>query len=443
MVMFRAALFGFLTINVCIGYAGDKDFFAARRHALMDRIGESVAVLQGLPDSRAYEPFRQDNNFYYLTGVATPDAMLLLDGNKRQSILFLPPRDRENERWENPLLYASRQARDTTGVDKVMELSEFGDELKKRLQGSSGVYTPFTPYETAATSRDRSMKHDSERMRSVWDGRKSRESAFRDKLKEAVQSLTIKDLSPVLDEMRRLKDAMEIERLRTAGRIGALGLKEAIRSAKPGMYEYQLAALAKFVYLWHGASGEAFFPIVGSGPNSCVVHYYRNQRRMEPGDIVVMDFGPDFRYYVSDITRTFPVSGKFSREQALVYGIVLQAQKAALDAVRTGATFEDVENAARGVLARSGYEKYLTHAVSHYVGMAVHDVGDPAPFEPGVVIAVEPGVYIQDKDLGVRIEDTVLVTEKGFEILTGDAPKEIADIENLMASRSVSIAVDD
>ena len=443
MVMFRAALFGFLTINVCIGYAGDKDFFAARRHALMDRIGESVAVLQGLPDSRAYEPFRQDNNFYYLTGVATPDAMLLLDGNKRQSILFLPPRDRENERWENPLLYASRQARDTTGVDKVMELSEFGDELKKRLQGSSGVYTPFTPYETAATSRDRSMKHDSERMRSVWDGRKSRESAFRDKLKEAVRSLTIKDLSPVLDEMRRLKDAMEIERLRTAGRIGALGLKEAIRSAKPGMYEYQLAALAKFVYLWHGASGEAFFPIVGSGPNSCVVHYYRNQRRMEPGDIVVMDFGPDFRYYVSDITRTFPVSGKFSREQALVYGIVLQAQKAALDAVRTGATFEDVENAARGVLARSGYEKYLTHAVSHYVGMAVHDVGDPAPFEPGVVIAVEPGVYIQDKDLGVRIEDTVLVTEKGFEILTGDAPKEIADIENLMASRSVSIAVDD
>jgi Xaa-Pro aminopeptidase len=444
MVMFRAVLFGFLTINVCIGYAGDKDFFDARRNALMDRIGNSVAVLQGLPDSRAYEPFRQDNNFYYLTGIATPDATLLLDGSKRESVLFLPPRDRENEQWENPMLYASRQARDITGVDKVMELSEFGAELKKRLQRSSVVYTPFTPYETAATSRDRAMKHDSELMRNVWDGRKSRESAFRDKLKEAVQQpLTIKDLSPVLDEMRRLKDAMEIERLRTAGRIGALGLKEAIRSAKPGMYEYQLAALAKFVYLWHGASGEAFFPIVGSGPNSCVVHYYRNQRRMEPGDIVVMDFGPDFRYYVSDITRTFPVSGKFSREQALVYGIVLQAQKAALDAVRPGATFEDIDNAAREVLARSGYEKYLMHAVSHYVGMAVHDVGNPVPFEPGVVIAVEPGVYIQDKALGVRIEDTVLVTEKGCEILTGDAPKEIAEIENLMASRSVSITVDD
>ncbi len=443
MVMFKAVLFGFLTINVCIGYAGDKDFFAARRNALMDRIGDSIAVLQGLPDSRAYEPFRQDNNFYYLTGVATPDAMLLLDGNKRQSLLFLPPRDRGKEQWEDPLLYASRQARDTTGVDKVMELSEFGDELKKRLQGSSVVYTPFTPYETAATSRDRAMKHDSESMRSVWDGRKSRESAFRDKLKEAVQPLTIKNLSTVLDEMRRIKDAMEIERLRTAGRIGALGLKEAIRSAKPGMYEYQLAALAKFVYLWHGASGEAFFPIVGSGPHSCVVHYYRNRRRMESGDIVVMDFGPDFRYYVSDITRTFPVSGKFSREQALVYGIVLQAQKAALDAVRPGAAFEDVENAAREVLARSGYEKYLMHAVSHYVGMAVHDVGTPVPFDPGVVIAVEPGVYIQDKDLGVRIEDTVLVTETGCEILTGDAPKEIAEIENLMASRSVSIDVGD
>lgn len=410
----------------------------------MDRIGNSIAVLRGLPESRAYAPFRQDNNFYYLTGIETPDACLLLDGSRRHSILFLPPRDRENEQWDRPLLYAGREAKRITGIDEVKELSEFGEVLKKRLQEVSAVYTPFMPYETTASSRGRAMRHDSKRKDDVWDGRKSREAAFQDKLKkEAHASLTIKDLSPVLDEMRRIKDAMEIERLRTAGRIGALGLREAIRSAKPGMFEYRLAALAKFVYLWHGASGEAFFPIVGSGPNSCVIHYYRKERRMKPGDIVVMDFGPDFRYYVTDITRTFPVSGKFSREQAEVYNAVLQAQKAALDAVRPGATFEDVDNAARQVLERTGYEKYMLHAVSHYVGMSVHDVGSSVPFEPGTVIAVEPGVYIADRNLGVRIEDTVLVTDDGFEVLSRDAPKEIAEIEDLMSSKSVTIAVGD
>jgi len=442
--MFKAALYCFLLLNTCIGYAADNGFFAARRNALLDRIGNSIAVLQGLSDTRAYIPFRQDNNFYYLTGVDTPDAMLLLDGSSRQSILFLPPRDRKNEKWEGSLLFAGREARRITGVDKVMELSEFGNELQKRLQGSSAVYTPLMPYEPAASSRDRAIRYDTDRLENSWDGRKSRESAFQEKLKGAVRaSLTIKDLSPVLDAMRRVKDAAEIEHLRAAGRIGALGLKEAIRSAKPGLYEYQLAALAKFVYLWHGASGEAFFPIVASGPNSCILHYYRTERRMEVGDVVIMDYGPDFRYYVSDISRTFPVSGKFSREQAEVYRVVLQAQKAALDAVRPGATFDDLEDSALAVLERAGYEKYVMHGVSHYVGMAVHDVGEPAPFEPGVVIAVEPGVYISDRSLGIRIEDTVLVTKEGCEVLSRDVPKEIAEIEKLMASRSISISVGD
>jgi Xaa-Pro aminopeptidase len=442
--MLRAVLCGFLTINVCIGYAGDVDFFAARRQALMGRIGDSVAVLQGVADTRAYVPFRQDNNFYYLSGAAVPEALLLLDGSKRESILFLPPQDENMEQWEGPQVYAGPEARQASTVDKIMELAEFGDELKKHVQTSRVVFTPFAPYETAASSRDRAVRYDADILGNTWDGRTSRESAFQSKLKETVGvTVTIKNLSPILDEMRRIKDETEMELLRKAAKIGALGLKEAIRAAEPGMYEYQLAAIAEFVYMWHGAYGEAFFPIVGSGPNSCIIHYYRKQRRMEAGDIVVMDIGPDFRYYVSDITRTFPISGKFSAEQAKVYGAVLEAQKAALGKVQPGFSFEDLDEAVEEVLVRYGYDKYLLHSVSHYVGMSVHDTGNAVPFEPGVVIAVEPGVYIPEKNIGVRIEDTVLVTENGCEILSADVPKEMIEIEKLMSGSSSAMAAGD
>jgi len=204
------------------------------------------------------------------------------------------------------------------------------------------------------------------------------------------------------------------------------------------VYEYQLAAVAEFMFLWNGASGTAFSSIAGSGPNSCVLHYSRNSRKMEAGDIVVLDFGPDYLYYGSDIARTFPVSGKFSKEQAKAYQAVLDAQKSAIESVRPGATFEILDAAARKVLRRSGYEKYMEHGIGHYVGMSVHDVGKSAPFEAGVVIAVEPGIYVTDKNLGIRIEDTILVTEDGCEILSRGAPKEIAEIEKVMAEKDAA-----
>jgi Xaa-Pro aminopeptidase len=294
--------------------------------------------------------------------------------------------------------------------------------------------------ETAAVSRDRATQFDSARQNG-WDGRISRETAFARNLQSKFKLAGIADLSPVLDEMRRVKDAQEIERLREAGRIGALGLKEAIRSAKPGMYEYQVASIAQFVFLWNGASGFAFFPIVGSGPNSCILHYTRNGRRMETGDLVVMDFGPDYRYYESDITRTFPVSGKFGAEQAKVYQAVLDAQKAVIEKVRAGATFGDLNNAARAALDRHGYAGFMNHGVSHYVGMSTHDVGKSERFEPGVVLTIEPGVYMPDKGIGVRIEDTALVTKDGCEILTGEVPKEIPEIEKLMTEKGIAAAI--
>jgi Xaa-Pro aminopeptidase len=271
-----------------------------------------------------------------------------------------------------------------------------------------------------------------------WDGRPTREKAFDLALRKKLgNEVTIKDLSPILDAMRLIKDAQEIERLREASRIASVGLKEAIRAVEPGMHEYQVGAVAEFVFRWEGASGPAYFPIVGSGPNSCVLHYNANNRKMEAGDIVVMDFGPDFLYYDSDVTRTFPVSGTFTAEQRKVYQVVLDAQKAALAIVRPGATFRDINAAARTVIDRAGYGKNWAHGVSHYIGMATHDVGGFQPLEPGVAITVEPGIYIPEQSLGVRIEDTVLVTKDGYENLSKDVPKEITEIEKLMAERSV------
>ena len=439
--MFRALVGVWIIVNFFpgLGYSNDdSSFFAARREALMKKIEKSVAVLAGAPDPRAYVAFRQDNNFYYLTGVETPNALLLLDSTENHSILFLPPRNINEEKWDGPRLFPSPESTVQTGIDEVLDLSKFGEELEKRKNKAQAVYIPLSPHEIAATSRDRALQHDRAHQSDSWDGRQSRESAFEQKLRAKLgRSVAIKDLSPILDDMRRVKDAQEIERLREAGRIGALGIKEAIRFAKPGMYEYQFAALAEFQFRWNGASGTAFFPIVGSGPNSCIVHYEENSRKTEAGDLVVMDFGPDYLYYESDLTRTFPVSGRFSEEQARIYQIVLDAQKAALEKVRPGATFLEVGEAARKKLEHYGLDNYLTHGVSHYVGMSVHDVGKPVPFEPGVIITVEPGVYIPEKKLGIRIEDTVLVTKDGFEILTGGVPKEIAEIEKLiLESRS-------
>jgi Xaa-Pro aminopeptidase len=436
--MYRAFLIGFFCLQAIGVHAEDSSFFASRREVLMKKMEGAVAVLQGAPDTRAYAAFRQDNNFYYLTGVEVPDAILLLDALQHRAILFLPAQDPEVERWEGSRLSPGLEARRQTGIDEVLDLSQFEAELERRKSTLRILYLPFSPQETAATSRDRALKHDSARERDPWDGRPSRESAFEHNLHAKLgPSVAIRNLSPFLDAMRRVKDAQEIDRLRNAGRIGARGFSEAIRSAEPGMYEYQIAAVAEFVFSWSGASGPAFFPIVGSGPNACIVHYEQNSRKTTTGDIVVFDFGPDYRYYQTDITRTFPISGRFSEEQARIYQIVLDAQKAALEKVRPGATFDTLRAAVQEVLSRAGYARNLTHGVSHYVGMSTHDVGNSEAFEPGVVIAVEPGVYLPDKNLGVRIEDTVLVTQDGCEVLTKNVPKEIPEIESLMAEKGI------
>jgi len=429
---------------VAYGFAAagdDNAYFLARRRALMDRLEGGVALLAGAPETRAYVGFRQENDFYYLTGVETPGAFLLVDAAERRSVLFVPARDSRREAWEGERLHPGERARAATGIEEVLEVGRLEAELEKRLKPGRMLYLRRQPAETAATSRDRAAQHDAVREASPWDGRPPRERALEAALKRRLGAgLAVGDLSRLLDRMRRVKDALEIARLREAARIGVQGMRAAMTAAAPGRTESQLAALAEFVYRWHGAAGAGYFAIVGSGPNSCIPHYNENARVMAAGDIVVMDAGPEYRYYQSDITRTFPVSAAFSEEQRSVYRVVLAAANAALARVRPGATFHDLDAAARAVIERAGYGGYWMHGVSHYVGMAVHDVGESIPFEPGVVLTVEPGVYIAEKQLGVRIEDTVVVTRDGSDNLTSGAPRALDEVEALRRAAAASVA---
>jgi Xaa-Pro aminopeptidase len=249
--------------------------------------------------------------------------------------------------------------------------------------------------------------------------------------------MAFEDITPLIDEMRVIKSTEEIEILRRNGKISAEGVKQAILATRPGVFEYQIEAAAMHVILRNGAKGAAYPPIVGSGPNSCIWHYDKNEREAQAGELVLMDFGADLDYLCMDITRTWPVSGRFTPEQREVYQIVLAVQKACIEAYKPGVTAADVRKHVAEVMEKKGIDpRGLRGGIGHYVGMCVHDVGPRGvPLEAGMVFAIEPALYYPEKNFGIRIEDTVLITEDGCEVLTKGVPKELEEIEKLMSRR--------
>lgn len=250
----------------------------------------------------------------------------------------------------------------------------------------------------------------------------------------ALPVLDVRSAGALTAELREVKSPSEIARIRAAVESTALGMVDAIRAAEPGMLEMHVAALVEVRCRLASCARQAYPSIVGSGPNSCVLHYSANTRALADGDLVVMDIGGEFEGYASDVTRTFPANGRFTAEQAAIYDAVLEAQEAGIAAVRPGVTMKQVHAAAAAVLKARGLVQYFPHGTSHSVGLDVHDpFRSDAPLRAGSVLTVEPGVYIPGKALGVRIEDTVLVTESGCEILSAGVPKTREAIEKLMA----------
>ncbi|HJV06704.1 MAG TPA: aminopeptidase P N-terminal domain-containing protein [Chromobacteriaceae bacterium] len=423
---------------------------AERRRRVMAQMQDGIAVLaaatEKVRNADNIYPYRPDSHFFYLTGFIEPQALVVLDAGRGRSILFCQDKDPEHEIWHG-FRYGPEAAKETFGFDEAYSITELDSRLpelianQKKLWWDIGRDTAFDQRVTGwlNTVHQRVRQGDEPPM------------AFG-------------DLLFVLDEMRLFKDGTEVDILRRAGRISAEAHLRAMRAARAGMYEYQLEAEILHTFVQHGARQPSYESIVAGGANACTLHYVANNARLNDGDLVLIDAGCELNGYAGDITRTFPVNGRFTGPQRDVYEVVLAAQLAAIAAIRPGVALNAPGDAALrilaqglldlkllsgtldGVLESGAYRQFYMHSIGHMIGLDVHDVGrrklrgEWRLLEAGMCTTVEPGLYIRPADnvpeafhnIGIRIEDDVLVTESGHEVYTDAVPKRVDEIEILM-----------
>jgi Xaa-Pro aminopeptidase len=454
--MFRRWFFLAITLPI-VGQPVFTDIFpaeeyAARRAVVMEKIGDGVAILQGTTERPGEQPLRQSNQFFYLSGVVEPRPILVIDGRSKKTTLFLNPRV---ERREKSMFGPS--------VDWPIETLP-RDEFAKivgQLEGRA-IYTPFRPEVLGSASSTDPAALAKNTKSDPWDGRSSREEAFIEKLRTAAPTSEIKNLDPILDAMRSIKSPREIAILREATRIAGLGIIEAMRDAKPGLYEYELQADAEFVFKKYGAYGAAYFALIATGENTYYSHYHKDTAQLRDGDLVQFDYAPDYKSYSSDVTRVFPANGKFTPRQREFYTIYLRLYQALMTSIQVHATPADIiKNAVvkmDAIMASYPFtdsrikaaatkfvERYRTSratSLGHSVGMEVHDVRNVTPtLEPGQLFTIEPAMQIEEEHVGIRLEDMLLITESGYENLSAFVPVEIADIEKMMAEPGLSDAL--
>ena len=432
--------------------------FAARRTRVMTAIGDGVAVLQGAAELPSYLAFRQNNHVFYLTGVEVPRAIVLIDGRAHRTTLFLPPRDERMERSEGPILVPGDEAARLTGIEAVLPRDEFAAALAAVAAEGRAIYTPHRGESLGAFTPWAVDRHERLSSTDPWDGRPSREAAFIARLKARAPQVRVENLDPILDRMRLVKSRREIEAIREATRISSAGILEAMKAARPGQKERELAAVADYVFRKDGAQGVGYFALVATGKNAHYPHYHGGDSVLQDGDLVLFDYAPDVANYTSDVTRVFPANGRFTPWQREIYTVYLRCYRALMAELKPGrtprqvhdaafvkmqqivdgTTFTDpkVAAAARRFIALFGPER-RAERVGHWVGMEVHDV-DAEPegdvLRPGMVFTIEPALTIPDDRVYVRIEDVIVITESGYENLSEALPYEIADIEAAMAA---------
>ena len=411
--------------------------------------GGGLAIVPTAPEvprnRDSYFPYRHDSYFYYLSGFPEPEAVIALvaspDGDRH--VLFCREKNEEREIWDG-FRYGPDAAREIFGFDEAHPIGEMDARLAELASDRPALYTPVGLFE----HWDRQVSHLLNEVRArVRTGVAAPEA--------------IVDIRSTLDHQRLVKDEHEVALMRRAAQISSSAHRRAMQATRPGWHEYEVEAELLHEFLRHGAQAVAYPSIVASGPNACVLHYRENNRLMHDGELLLIDAGCEYQGYASDITRTFPVNGRFSGPQKAVYEVVLAAQLACLDAVRPGAPFHDYHTVAERVLAQGlidlglidgpldaalesgSYKRFYMHRAGHWLGMDVHDAGlyqvkgESVSLRAGMVLTVEPGLYIRGgegipddfRDIGVRIEDDVLVTADGHENLTAATPKTVREVE--------------
>lgn len=429
------------------------ELFAERRRRLLETI-RGVAIVASMPvaarNSDIEHPYRQDSDLYYFTGFEEPDAVLLMSSvhPEHHTVMFVRPRDAEREQWEGSRV-GVEGAKERLGVDVAYPMGELAQRLPDYLMGA-----PELHYQIGHRP-----KLDEKVLAAMLQARGRTRSP-------QVRPRRIIHPEETWHEARLRKDARELELMRRAAAISMDGFREVMRATKPGSFEYEVGADLTAAFERRGAERVAFQTIIASGPNATVLHYVSNRRRIEPGDLVVLDAGCEYGYYASDITRTWPVSGRFTAPQRALYQVVLDAQLAALAACRPGATVDGIHKltiaklvegmvgvglmrgAVDDIVQSDGFKRYYMHRTSHWLGLDVHDVGayyvdgQSRVLEPGMVLTIEPGLYVGVSDeqapaelrgIGIRIEDSVIVTADGHENLTAALPKTVAEVEAFCA----------
>jgi Xaa-Pro aminopeptidase len=410
--------------------------YAERRTRLRGQVDGPVVLFgyTGREDASPSHVFHQEDNFYYLTGHNEPGAALVLvpdsaDGKGwegPQETLFLPPRDPVHERWEGPRMAAGDPSvANKTGFGDVKAFADLRGEVEKLAKVFANFYTLLPGATDLGYPHARNWTN--------W-------------LNQVVPHVQLRTVAGPIGAMRQIKSPGELELLVRAIELSVDAQLEAMRMVRPGLYEYQVAARMEYIHQYGGCEREAYAPIVGTGFNSTVLHYAALREQIREGDVVVLDVGGQYSGYSADVSRTLPANGKFTPRQREIYEIVLGAQNAALAALKPGMTFartspNSLYRIAYDYINTHGKDKegrplgrYFIHGLGHHIGLEVHDAGMPdRPLEPGMVVTVEPGIYIPEESLGVRIEDDVLITETGYKLLTARLPRSIEEIEKIMA----------
>ena len=448
LVRFAVAILTFLAASTvlaqytdpaAIDVLGGPQEFARRRSELAKQLKTGYLVLfarRVLPEAVHY---REDNDFFYYTGISDPGAVLVMDVAKGTTMVFEPEQAGRTKQVYGPnLLSLTVEQRKKLGFETVMPLGTLDRGLSWAFgRGDTDLWLRLTFADKADGARPETGGDYGEEYNHPYGDPTPGDRAAIRKLAERYPSAHQRDATPFIDVMRNIKTPQEIVVLHRNGALSAEGIKQGITHAHPLMYEYQIEAQADFVFRNGGASGWAYPAIVGTGENINTWHYFNDRRQIQANDLVVFDFAADLDHMAMDITRTFNISGKFTPEQAKWYAVDLEAQKAVIALLKPGNTYEQAADAGKAVFSKNGEEKQWSGFPGHFVGLATHDVMlARGPIKAGQVVTVEPIVEFPDKRMHFRVEDTILITEGEPEILSAVIPKEIADVEKLVGSEA-------